>query len=258
MTDNFIEKIQAKKKDFTEAELKIANLLEQEPYVFSSSTATEIANKFNVSQSSISRFCQKLGYNGFSDFRLSLILSLSTDNNINNTTNDWGMTLCNQVKQLSQSLNDDYLNKIAQMIINARMTFTSGYGGSEIPANLLAFRCMLISLSAMEIPTSREVETLHIINNQDVIVLFSASNPSHADLMMMLDDIPKEKRPKLILVTESKHHPFLNKVDEVIMLPKIDNENPYISHQSIQILFVLLLLPKISYYQAEKRKHESK
>ena len=226
MTNSFIENIQSKKKDFTDAELKIANLLEQEPFVFSSSTATEIANKFNVSQSSISRFCQKLGYHGFSDFRMSLILSLSTSVPSNNTTNEWCATLCSQINQLSQSLNDEHQNKIANMIINARVTYTSGYGASEIAANLLAFRSMLLSLNVFEIPTSREVETLHLINNQDLIILFSASNPSHRDLISMLDDMPKEKRPKLILVTESLRHPFIKKVDEVVMLPNINNDNP--------------------------------
>ena len=254
MTNSFIENIQSKKKDFTDAELKIANLLEQEPFVFSSSTATEIANKFNVSQSSISRFCQKLGYHGFSDFRMSLILSLSTSVPSNNTTNEWCATLCSQINQLSQSINDEHQNKIANMIINARVTYTSGYGASEIAANLLAFRSMLLSLNVFEIPTSREVETLHLINNQDLIILFSASNPSHRDLISMLDDMPKEKRPKLILVTESLRHPFIKKVDEVVMLPKINNDNPYLSHQSVQLLYVLLLLPKIAYLFAQKNK----
>ena len=251
MTNNFLKTIEDKQKDFTKSEMEIYNLLKTEAYSFTSSTATEIANKYNVSQSSISRFCQKIGFNGYSDFRLSLILALSTaDAEHKQSISDYTTELSSLMTHVSQNVPEEVFDTLAKRIVKAHKTFLSGYGASGAAADLLAFRGVTIGLDMTSILPSREVETMHIIDNDDVVIIFSASNPSHRDFFSMLEDIPENKRPYIVLVSSSKNHIFAKKCYEVINIPYA-SYNYSSPNQVLQIFFALFLSNKLNYYKAK-------
>ena len=258
MNDTFWNAIDAKKKDFTAKELEVYKLLKEDPFSFASSTATEISRRHKISQAAVSRFCQKIGFSSYSDFRLSLSLATRTSSKVaNGTTSEYAHELSNLIIQLSQQIPDESLEKIAKRILNSRNTYTSGYGASDTPASILAFRSMLVGIPVYHIHTSKETENLHIMTNEDTIILFSANNPSHIDFMTTIEDLPKEKRPYILLVASSLKHPFAKKVDEVIVLPYIlpfDTANPLETPQTVQLLFTLFLLQKIYLEKGKKTK----
>lgn len=256
MNDNFWNNIDAKKKTFTAKELEVYELLEADPFSFSASTATEISRRYNISQATVSRFCQKIGFNSFSEFRMNLLLATQTSKkHIVDSTPEYAKELSNITLQLGQRFDDDTLEALAKRVLNSRTCYSSGYGASDTPANLLAFRSMLGGVPFYHIHTSKETETLHIMNNQDTIFLFSVNNPSHIDFMTTIEDLPKEKRPYIVLVTSSMRHPFAKKVDQVVIIPYLsqyENTNPLTAPQTISIIFSLFLVQKI-YNEKAKR-----
>ena len=46
MNDNFWNNIETKKKSFTSKELEVCELLEEDPFSFAASTATEISKRY--------------------------------------------------------------------------------------------------------------------------------------------------------------------------------------------------------------------
>ncbi len=258
MNSNFWNNIDAKKKDFTTKELEVCELLEKDPFTFATATATEVSKRYNISQSAVSRFCQKIGFTSYSDFRLNLSLATHTTSKaINSTTAEYAAELSNIINQLSQQISDDGLIGLANQIIKSRNTYTSGYGASDTPASLLAFRSMLASVPIYHIHTSKETEMLHIMNSEDTVILFSANNPSHIDFMQTIEELPKEKRPYIILIASSLKHPFAKKVDQIIVLPymiQFDSADPLAAPQTIQLIFVLFLLNKLYIEVAKSRK----
>lgn len=260
MNNNFWHNIDAKKKDFTTKELEVYELLEKDPFTFASATATEVSKRYKISQSAISRFCQKLGFTSYSDFRLNLSLATHTTNKaINSTTSEYAAELSNIITQLSQQISDNDLIRLARKIIQSRNTYTSGYGASDTPASLLAFRSMLAGVPIYHIHTSKETEMLHIMNSEDTILLFSANNPSHVDFMQTIEELPKEKRPYIILITSSLKHPFAKKVDQTFVLPymiQFDSADPLAAPQTVQLIFSLFLINKI-YIEVAKNNKEN-
>ena len=236
MNNNFWHNIDAKKKDFTTKELEVYELLEKDPFTFASATATEVSKRYKISQSAISRFCQKLGF-----------------------TSEYAAELSNIITQLSQQISDNDLIRLARKIIQSRNTYTSGYGASDTPASLLAFRSMLAGVPIYHIHTSKETEMLHIMNSEDTILLFSANNPSHVDFMQTIEELPKEKRPYIILITSSLKHPFAKKVDQTFVLPymiQFDSADPLAAPQTVQLIFSLFLINKI-YIEVAKNNKEN-
>lgn len=144
MNDNFWNNIETKKKNFTSKELEVCELLEEDPFSFAASTATEISKRYGVSQAAVSRFCQKLGFTGYSDFRMNLMLATQTSKKHTiDSTPDYAKSLADIIIQLSQKLDDSLLEDLAKRVLNSRNSYTSGYGASDTAASLLAFRSML-------------------------------------------------------------------------------------------------------------------
>lgn len=259
MNDNFWNNIETKKKSFTAKELEVCELFEEDPFSFLASTATEVSKRYGISQASVSRFCQKLGFSSFSDFRMNLVLATQTSKkHIINSTPDYAKDLSNIILQLSQKVDENLLEDLAKRVLSSRNCYASGYGASDTPASLLAFRSMLGGIHFYHIHSSKETETLHVMNNQDTIFLFSSNNPSHMDFITIVEELPKENRPYIILVTSTAKHPFAKKVDQVVLIPylmQFDTTNPLTAPQTIQIIFSIFLIQKI---YNEKGKLESK
>lgn len=259
MNDNFWNIIDAKKKNFTAKELEVCTLLEDDPYSFAASTATEISRRYNISQAAVSRFCQKIGFNSYSEFRMNLLLATQTSKkHIIDSTPNYAKDLSNIILKFGQKIDDSELENLARRVLTSRNSYTSGYGASDVPASLLAFRSMLAGVPFYHIHTSKETETLHIMDNRDTIFLFSSNNPSHIDFMNTIEELPKENRPYIILVTSSMRHPFAKKVDQVVIVPYLnqyDAINPLTAPQTIQIIFSLFLTQKI-YNEKAKMQHK--
>ncbi len=249
MINNIWKEIEARKKNFTTKEMEVYEILKNDTYAFRSSTATEIAAKYKISQSAISRFCQKLGYSGYSDFRLSLFVNSSLNDNYNTLNNSYYTNfLINNINNISSAISDELLQNLANIILNARFCYTSGYGASDIAAKMLAFQCMIQGAHTFHLPATTEVETLHIINNEDVVILYSALNSSHKDFFSMLEDLPPQKRPYIILISSTPRHPFAKKVDKMVLLPNTQDVDPSIifAPSITQILFTFLLASQVS------------
>ena len=53
-------------------ENEIANFVLKNPEFIVNNTITNIANEVGVSETSINRFCKKIGYKGFQDFKIAM------------------------------------------------------------------------------------------------------------------------------------------------------------------------------------------
>lgn len=219
------DKIESCKHTLTPRELEIYELFKKDPYTFSAGTAMEIASRYGVAQSAISRFCQKLGFSGFADFRLSMTLGLSANlqkmNGLSKPedTQDCASTICHIVNLTNEAMSDSVLDDLSRRILQSTNVYTSGYGASLCNAQILAFLLTISSIPAHVMLSSQELETLHVIKNTDTVFLFSVSNPSHRDFLSLVTDLPPEKRPYTVLVTSIPKHPLRRQVSQVVMLP---------------------------------------
>ena len=259
--NNTLNNLDPKQYHLTAKELEVLEILKNDPYAFKSSTATEIATKYNISQSAISRFCQKLGYSGFSDFRLSLIFNSPSDKTIISDNKYYANLFNNLCNNLSSSIPNELLEEAAKIILNARNCYFSGYGASNNSALFLSFQCLTQGIRSYHLPTSTEVETLHVMNNEDVVILFSAINSSHKDFFSMLEDLPLTKRPYIILIANTPRHPFAKKADKIILLPNAKDVDPSIifTPSILQMIFSFFLITKLSLEKIKiQNKHDQK
>lgn len=257
---NILEKLESCKDSLTPKELEIYDIFLKDPYSFSASSSMEIARRYHVAQSAISRFCQKAGFSGFADFRLSTARELSYDlpdsdgSSIqNHTGNDRANVLCEIINRVSQSLPDDLLDSLAQRVLHSTHIYTSGYGCSYCAAQSFAFLLTITSIPSNVLLPSQEMEALHIIRETDMVFLFSYSNPSHQDFLSLVTDLAPEKRPYIVLVTCIPNHPLRNQVSQVVQLSSQVQASPlYVNNFVPQFAFYQLLLGRINHISMKK------
>lgn len=237
------------KDEFTPKEFEVYELVKKDPYAFSGSTAMEIANRYNISQSAISRFCQKIGYSGFADFRMSMVMETAvhpddSENHRVPTTRDFSFYIQDFVQQTKNYLPNKLLQKLTEHICRANTIYVSGYVASHVAAEMLYLKLISIKIPAHLIPSSSEIEALRIMQNTDLVILFSAFNPSYRNFFNFISDLSPSERPYVILIANTNKHPLRNKADETIVLPYWHTlQYPYMLDTGIsQFMFIEFLV----------------
>jgi DNA-binding MurR/RpiR family transcriptional regulator len=146
-------------------EKKIADFIMNNQEKVLSMTVAQIAKHIDVAESSIIRFCQTVGYSGFSEFKVKLAQNSSVSKNpifedIN--SNDDARAITNKVFQVNiNTLNDtlnmiDYnnINLAIETISKAKKIILCGVGSSAPIANDCYYRFMRIGLPAYSVTDS--------------------------------------------------------------------------------------------------------
>lgn len=255
------DRIEKCKPDFTPREMEIYEILKKDPYSFSAGTAMELSRRYGVAQSAVSRFCQKVGFSGFADFRLSLAVGLANERSGLDESSSQGSanerychTISQTVLQLGKTIKDETIDALARRILGASHVYASGYGSSMLSAQAFAFTLSLCSVPSHCIPASQEMESLHYINITDIVFLFSASNPSHRDFLNLVMDLPPEKRPYIVLISSTSRHPLRHKVSEMVLLADWDSQSGgafiVVSQTVPQYVFGLMLVDRVKQFKA--------
>lgn len=246
---NIWERMENCKEEFTPKEFEVYELVKKDPYAFSGSTAMEIAGRYNISQSAISRFCQKMGYSGFADFRMSMVMETAmhpddSGNYPTPSTHDFSFYIQDLVRQTKEYLPNKLLQKLSESIYKANIIYVSGYVASHVAAEMLYLKLISAKFPAHLIPSSAEIETLRIMNSSDLVILFSAFNPSYRSFFNFISDLKPSERPYVILIANTNKHPLRSKADETIILPYWHTlQYPYMLDTGIsQFMFIEFLV----------------
>jgi RpiR family transcriptional regulator, carbohydrate utilization regulator len=145
LMSSFIHRIQAKYSLLRKSEKKIADYLQQNSNQRLDISITEFAKLLKVSETTISRFCRVVGYQGFQDLKLSMAASLSNDDEFMNIPSDIHETdstseicvklsdsLSNAVAKTQQSLNIGDIDVAIDAVVKAKQIVLYGVGGSSI------------------------------------------------------------------------------------------------------------------------------
>lgn len=223
---NIFEQMELCKDDFTPREREIYEIFRSDPDVIAQNTTVAIAARYGIAQSAISRFCQKIGFNSFSDVRMALALSMSVHSFSDRSApsdekSDWQLTdyICDLVRSTGRMVGDDTLRRLSQKFIEAEHIYVTGTARSSIPAQLLVSMLVQLCQPSYFIEPGLEVETLHIMKDSDLVVLFSAQNPTHKEFLGMAADLSPAHRPATLLITHSAKHPVCKMVNDVVVLP---------------------------------------
>ncbi len=177
--------------DFSPKEQAIADYILENPSKVSHSPISNLASELGIADSTFFQFTKKLGYNGFKDFKMAMLIqendlsAISIHENIQKT--DTELTMAQKVFESSIStLNDTKkllqqkdLKKAATIINESKRVYFFGVGGSEIVATD-AYHKFLRSPIATSHSTDYHIQLMEasLLTEKDCAVLISHTGQS--------------------------------------------------------------------------------
>ena len=221
---------------FTASEKKLADYILAAQDGASRMSISELAAACNVADATVSRFCRRLGYKGYQDFKFAirnasmhrmednpLSGEVSADDTLENiskklfTANSLAMT------QTLEVLSMDAISQAARMLRNASGVMCMGQGGSMLIASEAAHLFSTVSSKFRPVSDSHmQAMAACMMGEEDVIMFFSYSGSTLA----MLDTLKmaRDQGGKVILVTRFPNSPGAALADVVLQCGA--NENP--------------------------------
>lgn len=185
-----LAKIRAMRSGMSNHEQRIADYLLDNADAVRSHSSKCLAERIGVSQSSVVKFSQKLGYKGYSDFKLSLTESvarsamlpkaihgdISSDDEVNTVAQKL-------IERKNLALNETLLINPEEVLLNAVDKLSSadrivlaGVGASSLVARDLAFKLMKLGKSVIaESDTHVQVANAATLGRGDLVLAISES-----------------------------------------------------------------------------------
>lgn len=221
---------------FTGAEKKLADYILSVQDATAHMSISELASACGVADATVSRFCRRLGYKSYPDFKLAVVNAsihrladnpLSGEITAEDSLEDISKKLLNAnslaMTQTLEVLNLEAVAQAARMLRDASAVLCMGQGGSMLIAAEAAHLFSTVTNKFRPVTDSHlQVMSAAMMSDTDVILFFSYSGSTLA----MLDTLKmaREQGGKVILVTRFLNSPGAALADVVLQCGA--NENP--------------------------------
>lgn len=226
---------------YTKTELLIYEYTKKLPEKIAGSSITDLNKSFEFSQASLTRFAQKLGFEGFTQFQYQLKADLKSKNKKPSeltAAQFYGEFL----QTVQATIKEEDLQQIAKKFLKANKILFVGNSLSNIPAQYMDFTAK-ISLDKVTASCEASTSTIWNMDDKDMVIAYSSYSGFNLKRFSLFP-----KKPYMVLVTLTNKHPMRSYFEKVIVLPKaksIDHHN-VLTETFAYLLFNDLLSHKIN------------
>lgn len=216
---NVRQLIREKYDTLTKSEKKVAN------YVLSASdrvvhgTMNDIKTYTNVGDATIIRFCQKLGYSGYSDLKIDIAKDDYYEKETHATNNDLfdqsELDLYKTISITKKMLNQDSLEKAVDLIPTAKPAYIFGVGSSGNTGRDLEAMFLRIGVQLKVVTDPHfQAQIASILRSDDLVIGISLSGKTK-DIIDSLS-IARKNEAKIISITNYLLSPIAQLSDVVL------------------------------------------
>jgi DNA-binding MurR/RpiR family transcriptional regulator len=253
-------KIRAERDQMSAIERRIADFILEEPHLLRDYSSQQLANALKISQSSVVKFSQKLGFKGYPDLKYSIGESLARgdggdrDNSGEQEIEDPHSALAESLwysktraEQETRLINPSTkVDTIAEAIGKAGKVFIIGLGEDGIPARAFAMRLSLLDiLTIHQIDPALMSASIAAAAPGDLLFVFSENGqqPALCQVARQFHD----RHGRVVSVTRHTANPLRAQSDEALLVSAHDERahiQPLLYHSALRhlldMLFVIL------------------
>src|SRR5690349_9044165 len=227
-------KIRAERDQMSAIERRIADFILENAHLLRDYSSQQLANSLGISQSSVVKFSQKLGFKGYPDLKVSVSEAVARENGNGETravaprnnpqaalaSELWrSKTLAEEETRLINT--PEKIAEIARALDGADQVFVLGMGEDGVPAR--AFAAKLAQLGVPVVCHTDPVlmsSLLAIAGKSDVLVLFSEHGRQPA--LSQAEKQFHERRGKVVSVTRHSANPVRAQADLSLLVSAHD------------------------------------
>ena len=214
----------------TRSECKVADFVLSSPREVLNTTISDFANMCGVGDTTVFRFCRSLHLGGYQDFRLSLALTLNSNELLDpgeteptdpsNTSND----LCENVYNAYRKGLDEAYHKIdlkavrktVDLMLKANMIYFFGFGDSGSSALEAQNKLLKITPNVVFNSDSHlQLTAAALLGEKDLAIILSNSGITKD--CIQIAQLAKEARASVVFITQFAKTPALQYADVLLL-----------------------------------------
>ena len=212
--------IKDKEANLTDIDKRIASYFTQNEH--KKYASKDVAQDLFISESSLSRFAKKLGFNGYREFIFEVKREHDAEKNLDELTEFAIHTYQKMLNNTYKIVNDHQMSKIARLLNEKPRVFVYGIGSSGLVAKEFCFRFIRLGLDIDALTDDNEVAmNISRINENSLILGISISSKTREIIEGL--KIAKEKGATVILLTSAQNAQDYDFIDEFVPLAHLRN-----------------------------------
>lgn len=260
-----IERLNQSKQELSKAELAAAEYILETPVAVMQYTLTELAKKSHSSTAAIIRMCQRIGYDGFKEFKFSMsrcllsnaphpaehsdLLPEAEDNT--NSLDYIANAYIRYIAIMRQSIDIGQVRELARQICHARRIVVFGVNRTGFSAQQFSIRLCQLGIASQPI-TDPMVMTNYasIFGEGELCMIFTIrgrGSGSYKEYMQTM----RSQGCYVALLTMAPKLNLIKYADISFVLPRISKtpDLSFLDDQAIFFIFIEVLLREISQYE---------
>jgi DNA-binding MurR/RpiR family transcriptional regulator len=252
-----IQRMKYYQEDYTKAEQQIYHWIKQQPQIIFRCSIEEAALQTNTSKAAIIRFCKKIGYQGFAEFKFELsryIISgegarALADKEPLNTVKSITSLYEGYLRQFEDTLDIQEIKDFVKDIKKARRIKIIGNNRTGLSALQMRMRMSKIGYDAEAIASDMILVNVlqDILTNKDLVIIFSiwAKNDVYLELVKRLS----KEGVTIALVTMTAKNALSKYCDYQFQLPWISkaSSTSFLDDQALLFVFIEIVLAELAY-----------
>ncbi|MDQ2193143.1 MurR/RpiR family transcriptional regulator [Vibrio sp. A14(2019)] len=215
---SIVNRMISRRTQLSANELKIADWILAHPQQAALMTSLQLAEQVRASQSSIIKFAQKMGFKGYSAFKLLLVEELSRKQALESTPVQHNIFINDPLAVIAQKLVQaktdamfhttnalcfEQFHHAVNWINQAHRVQIVGIGGSALTGKDLAFKLLKLGITALAEQDSHvQIATARTLTPQDVQIAISFSGDRKE--VFIAAEAAKQQGAKVIALTAPK------------------------------------------------------
>lgn len=241
---NLFEHMDAMAASFTKTDHYIYSHCKKFTTEFAEASITTITQNHKISQSALTRFAKKLGFNGFNEFQFALTMQIN-EGTLEGKEKTPAQSYAEALIETEKALTDKVLKPIIDMLKDSKDVYTSGTNISSLPAKYLDYSLKICGKYHSEFLNNDSFSTFYPKNS--ILFLFSAESGMYYQNLYR-DRDKNAKDPYIVLITLNPKHPLKKKVNYTIVLPKqktVDIDRNVLPETLSFLMFVDILVREL-------------
>lgn len=204
--------------ELTKSERKVADFVLKQGKKIVYATITDIKAETKVGDATIIRFCQKLGFSGFSDFKIEVAkedYTVQERTKPKNVFDNQASQLSNAIMNTAQLIDHAKIDRVTEMMSRAAQIYIFGVGGSGQVAECFASILLRVGVQAICVTDPHfQAQRASIVRPEDLVIGFSLSGRTKDTYDVL--KIAKDRGATVIGITNYTNTPIGRIADEVL------------------------------------------
>lgn len=216
---NFFNHIEKTRANLNKNENELLKYFMENSHKIKGMKINDVSKNTFVSTAAIIRFCKKLGFSGYSEFRNTLWLTIENQNEGNELKNSQvaNSNIFDDILKTKNLINDTLINDIITLIDSTLRIDFYGEGSSRIVCEEMARRFRLIGKQAYYYDDT-SLMYLSASNLSDKDLVFCISMSGETSQILRAANIAKTRKANVISVTNMSNNTLTNIADKSLFV----------------------------------------